>query len=133
MASANSTPWIVLRDEHLVCDRCGTTEALSLPRQWTEVAAEMDRFVAAHRGCRRPVGRPPRQQIIIARALAWRGANSTPASVLREMTDFPRTKIQRLLSLMEQAGLVQGVQIDAVELTSAGRAWLAEAEGRADG
>lgn len=77
-------------------------------------------------------GRPPRSQLILARALAWRQPLSTPASVLREMTEFPRSKVQRLLSEMEKAGRVQGVQIDAVELTSAGRAWLSESEGRTD-
>lgn len=127
-----STPWIVLRDERFICDRCGTTESLGLPLDIVEVAAAGRRFVDRHRGCRRRSSGRPRSQLILARALAWRGANSTPASVLREMTEFPRSKVQRLLSEMEKAGRVQGVQIDAVELTSAGRAWLAEAEGRAD-
>lgn len=105
MADLN-TDWIVLRDEHMVCDRCGTTEALSLPRQWTEVASEMERFVEQHRGC--------------GELSARRKLNDAEQEALRDLInvcDVALARLRKPLFLHGDDGLTNGSKLfeDSVE------------------
>lgn len=69
-------------------------------------------------------GAAPVAQLEIAKALRARGRNSTPLATIVEATGFDLAKVKRTLRAMWVRDRVQGIQIEAVELTAEGREWL---------